>query len=907
MLFRSSGYTGQTGPTGATGYTGQTGPTGASGNTGPTGASGYTGQTGPTGATGKTGQTGPTGASGAGGTGPTGATGGGTGPTGATGSTGQTGPTGATGYTGQTGPTGATGKTGQTGPTGATGYTGQTGPTGASGITGPTGATGLLTPGDTEGDTPYWDGSVWVTTSSNLYNNGTTVKMYYSGTQEFEVGAGLIKARKFADYENNDYYLDPAGDPSLRVAGKVGIGTTDPDASSMLTINQPNNNSSSIYMLGAAAQIISANNQDIILDPCGNRGGAACAGNMVQIGDGATKLNVGTLDPPYTINGERYATYVPAMVGQNEEVTGTVTTSDYVSGVGYRSVISFTDQPKASDLWLFSKVTDLPNHIEQMVVLLTPSGNARAWYGIDKDSLSLTIYASRRTTVSYRLTAPRFDAEKWKNTRDSGGQGFVLNMPDPVPLTPSGNAETNESFTIIPSTNGSYSLLDQTGAVIEDVSVFSQSSIANLTAGLVRASRLVVNGSADIIGTFTAQTLQAPTIKTDVITPLSSDSEGITVELSDTQRLRIRSPDGIPKTTIDNQGNIETMGSIDASGNIVTEATVSAESVVTRDLTADRIKTSFGDLDTKIGSMEASISSTLDLIATMSAQGPPIIVSPDIPATITAQLSSLEESMDRFEVPDIDLSGKTLGIDGVRVSQNLSVLGTTTLGATSIAGSLLVDATVLIGENGIATIGEPLYIQKAKLGSVDIMGGTMVIDPFGNVLVNGNLAVTGDITVGGTLGVSDIRPSLDDVSISLNKTASSSSFGKLLVMGTDNKPVASIDASGDASFAGDLTASGSATVSKLNISLADSIASSQSGEIATSSATIGTAIIPIGSTEVSIATTQVTNTSLIYVTPQSSTNNQVLYVKKKEENEGFTVAIDNASSQDIRFNWWIVN
>ncbi|KKT34805.1 MAG: hypothetical protein UW22_C0065G0002 [Candidatus Gottesmanbacteria bacterium GW2011_GWB1_44_11c] len=81
----------------------------------------------------------------------------------------------------------------------------------------------------------------------------------------------------------------------------------------------------------------------------------------------------------------------------------------------------------------------------------------------------------------------------------------------------------------------------------------------------------------------------------------------------------------------------------------------------------------------------------------------------------------------------------------------------------------------------------------------------------------------------------------------------------------------------------------------------------QSGEIATSSATIGTAIIPIGSTEVSIATTQVTNTSLIYVTPQSSTNNQVLYVKKKEENEGFTVAIDNASSQDIRFNWWIVN
>jgi hypothetical protein len=34
---------------------------------------------------------------------------------------------------------------------------------------------GLLTSGDAIGNTTYWDGSEWVTTSNNLYNNGSNV------------------------------------------------------------------------------------------------------------------------------------------------------------------------------------------------------------------------------------------------------------------------------------------------------------------------------------------------------------------------------------------------------------------------------------------------------------------------------------------------------------------------------------------------------------------------------------------------------------------------------------------------------------------------------------------------------------------------------------------------------------
>jgi len=43
---------------------------------------------------------------------------------------------------------------------------------GPAGVAGATGATGLLSSGAAAGNTPYWDGSNWVTNSSNLFNNG---------------------------------------------------------------------------------------------------------------------------------------------------------------------------------------------------------------------------------------------------------------------------------------------------------------------------------------------------------------------------------------------------------------------------------------------------------------------------------------------------------------------------------------------------------------------------------------------------------------------------------------------------------------------------------------------------------------------------------------------------------------
>ena len=47
-------------------------------------------------------------------------------------------------------------------------------PSGVS-LVGPVGPQGILTPGSTNGNTPYWNGTSWVVNNSNLFNNGSQV------------------------------------------------------------------------------------------------------------------------------------------------------------------------------------------------------------------------------------------------------------------------------------------------------------------------------------------------------------------------------------------------------------------------------------------------------------------------------------------------------------------------------------------------------------------------------------------------------------------------------------------------------------------------------------------------------------------------------------------------------------
>ncbi|MEK7479172.1 MAG: hypothetical protein AAB634_01405 [Patescibacteria group bacterium] len=165
--------------------------------------------------------------------------------------------------------------------------------------------------------------------------------------------------------------------------------------------------------------------------------------DKIVVGGGAGKIDAGTVDPIYTIGGERYATYMAGMTGVKEETTGVFTmTHDDDNDKIYEYAIDFGKQKKGSDLWLFAKTTNLEKHFDEMAVLLTPEFDGRVWYEKDAGKNRLTIFAtmtndndddkkggslsSSKVMVSYRLTAPRFDAEKWSNSSDAEYEGHNL-------------------------------------------------------------------------------------------------------------------------------------------------------------------------------------------------------------------------------------------------------------------------------------------------------------------------------------------------------------------------------------------------------------------------------------------------------------------------------------------------
>lgn len=185
------------------------------------------------------------------------------------------------------------------------------------------------------------------------------------------------------------YYRNQAGNSALGMRldtnGNIGIGTT--NVTSMLTVN----------------------------------GNATFGGN---------KVTAGTFDPVYTINNKRFATYLSGMTGVKEETAGVISLD--CSGKACSKTIDFNNLPEGSDLWLFSKVTNLKNNFAAVSVLLTPSVSQPVWYEKDVINNTLTLKtgntAHRTGTieVSYRLTAPRFDTNSWKNTSTETDEGFNL-------------------------------------------------------------------------------------------------------------------------------------------------------------------------------------------------------------------------------------------------------------------------------------------------------------------------------------------------------------------------------------------------------------------------------------------------------------------------------------------------
>jgi len=229
-------------------------------------------------------------------------------------------------------------------------------------------------------------------------------------------------------------------------------------------------------------------------------------------------------------------------------------------------------------------------------------------------------------------------------------------------------------------------------------------------------------------------------------------------------------------------------------------------------------------------------------------------------------------------------SSGTWQIDTASGSATLNEVSTTNLYVTEQAAvnSLSVTSAISVGNslfiqssqdtsgefiNSIDSLASPLRLQTLALAPIEFMAGKVSIDTSGNMKIEGDLSVTGKV-------------------VSSSLSSDSAEFSDL----TTKRVAVTTD-----------TATGSYDI--------------YGNYIIESLTSAGKGLIPAGLTEVTIKNINTKANALIYVTPTTSTGNNVLYVKVQdgcEEATGacqpmFIVGFDQITTSDVEFNWWIVD
>ena len=694
---------------------------------------------------------------------------------------------------------------------------------------------------------------------------------------------GDILANAFYDTTSpGSWFINPAaGGTSVQIAGDIKmdgkINLTGASVAPMIDSDDGTSTWSTITIKGSN----DTTSASLCIEGTGT--GANCDG----------KLNVGTVDPPYTINGKKYATYFASMTGVKEETTGQVTvTQKHPQLNAFARTIYLDDEPDGSDLWLFNKTATLKKNYKDLTVLTTASTNTRTWYSYDPRDNSITFFAAAPTNVSYRLTAPRFDSEKWENTRPESDFviGFVLN--DTGRLSPVAKSFTEN--TIYNSSDTEYrgnltefkqrnALFTLTGDFVDQFMSASRGIFGQIMTGYIQTQNMLVESTLVATKTFTTtltagtaqfQRISSPVAEIETVTSNTTNSNTLqtnTIQPKDNSQVKVRltnQPGSLSKLVIEGLNNapvveFDNAGNATFAGTLVAESLEATNASIAGTLIADTIQSQ------TINSLESNIASVSSTLAQSEQK-------------ITSDINSIQQQLALLAESQYDLPNAQYYQNLDASYSNLTVTETANIFKARISDSLLT-GSVLIEASKILALSNDLLISS--LGTIRLFDNAVIIAKDGTMTVNGELSAQ-------TLAIKN-------------------NVGEI---------VASIDSSGSARF-------NEVIARKLSI---DNIATQaaligDSGQrdaynnpipgIVTNAEAAGNATLLRDTQELIIYNDSVTMQSLIYLTPTTNSILKPLTVSHKhscdvinpECRPYFTVRTEELLHPDYSFNWLIIN
>jgi hypothetical protein len=437
--------------------------------------------------------------------------------------------------------------------------------------------------------------------------------------------------------------------------------------------------------------------------------------------------------------------------------------------------------------------------------------------------------------------------------------------------------------------------IGNSGEFITNEGSYSNFIAANVKAGLAEITNIVAESivaleiqTGNLLATIGIET---PQLRTQEISPLEGSDLVLNLDqtpddLADSEfgKLVIKGQDNEVVVGIDEVGNATFSGEIAA--NDLKVGRIYADEIFQRNSTSD--SASFGDLLTR---------EQIELLLAEAEADQKLLDDTQSWETNTATGSALLN----------ELAATDLFVTGQAAVEQLSITNSMVVGNDLVVSSQVNELT---GQqiNSVDTINGPLSLQSSGSQPLYLMAGMVRINTEGDVEIDGNLYVAGSIESSGLTLRAGNTPGVSGGSHSGGENHSGS---VLSVKSEDGSEVASITASGSAEFK-ELAAE---TIKLSGDSNATSSATLGGGLVFESTATAGTSNIPSGTNEVVIKNPNISNNTLIYITPTSSTQNQVLYLKSKEGCESggiicesyFVVGFDEAISSEVEFNWWLVD
>ncbi len=224
---------------------------------------------------------------------------------------------------------------------------------------------------------------------------------------------------------------------------------------------------------------------------------------------------------------------------------------------------------------------------------------------------------------------------------------------------------------------------------------------------------------------------------------------------------------------------------------------------------------------------------------------------------LVQSMASLSAKLAKMGSIDILKNGIKNSDGDLTTVENLAVFGTTTLSEVSITTSVTIGTgnTLSISSNSINTIGSDLEIQPLKQGGITFLGGLIAFSLDGKVKFSEDVSFEKNVDVAGIMTAKTV--STVDLQLGQGKTT--------VISDTE------VDASGAAGL----------VVLKQNTSF------------------------------IKVRNPLVHETSFIFITPKTATRKSLYLLEQKEavsdEPAYFKVGIDSESSEDIKFNYLIVN